>query len=129
MNIRIGKKTDIKQLIILDKKANKEIKWWSPLNRKDFIKIINKKMLYVAESKKEIFGYLSGTNNNKKLILDNIFVKREYRNKGIAVKLINKFIRDNKNFEAVRLDCPERLRSFYEKLGFKITAIIMQKKL
>ncbi len=130
MNIRGAKKSGIEKLVNIDKISNREIKWWQPLSKADFLKILkNKNLLYVAEEKREIIAYLSGAIKGKQLILENIFVKKEFRKKGIADKLIKKFLSDwkNKRMKAARLDCPERLRGFYEKLGFRVTALIMLK--
>jgi len=130
IKIRAGKKSDIIKLVELDKISNKEIKWWQPLSKSDFLKILkHKNLLYVAEEKGGIIAYLSGAIKGKQLILENVFVKKEFRKNRIANKLIKKFFSDwkNKNMKAIRLDCPERLRDFYEKLGFKVTALIMKK--
>ncbi|MFA5887539.1 MAG: GNAT family N-acetyltransferase [Candidatus Nanoarchaeia archaeon] len=131
IKIRAGKKSDVKKLVELDKISNKEIKWWEPLSKSDFLKILkNKNLLYVGEENREIIAYLSGAIKGKQLILENIFVKKEFRKKGIANKLARKFFSDwkNKSIKAIRLDCPKRLRDFYEKLGFKVTALIMKRE-
>jgi predicted GNAT family acetyltransferase len=130
MKIRGAKKSDVEKLVAIDKISNKEIKWWQPLSKSDFLKILKcKNLLYVVEEKEEIIAYLSGAIKGSKLILENVFVKKEFRKKGIAKKLIKKFLSNwkNKNMKAIRLDCPERLRDFYERLGFRVTALIMKK--
>lgn len=131
IKVRVGKESDVTQLVDLDKLAGKEIKWWQPLSKLEFLKILkHKKLLYVAEEKGEIIGYLSGTIKGKKLILENVFVKKEFRKKGVATELIKKFSSDweNKDMKETRLHCPERLKEFYEKLGFRITALVMKKE-
>ena len=130
MKIRGAKKSDVEKLVAIDKISNKEIKWWQPLSKSDFLKILKcKNLLYVVEEKEEIIAYLSGAIKGSKLILENVFVKKEFRKKGIAKKLIKKFLSNwkNKNMKAIRLDCQERLRDFYERLGFRVTALIMKK--
>ena len=132
IEIMEGKKSDIRKLLELDKEANKEIKWWSPISASEFSKLIKKKnLIYIAEQDKKIIGYLNGNLKEKQLLLEDIYIKRNYRNKGIAKKLIQKFISDQKKsrFKEIRIDCPERLRKFYEKFGFKTTAIIMKRKI
>lgn len=132
MKIKKAKKSDVKRLIRLDKEANKEIKWWSSIKPSEFLKLIKKKnLIYIAEQNKEIIGYLNGNIKDKQLILDDIYIKKNFRNRGIAKKLIKKFISDWKKskFKEIRVDCPERLKKFYEKFGFKTTAIIMKRKL
>lgn len=129
IKIRVGKKSDVKKLVELDKISNKEIIWWEPLSKSDFLRILKtKNLLYVGEENREIVAYLSGAIKGKQLILENVFVKKEFRKKGIANKLTRKFFSDWKSMKAIRLDCPERLRDFYEKLGFKVTALIMRRE-
>ncbi len=130
MEIREGKKSDLSKLEELDKIANKETKWWQPLSKSDFLGILkSKNLLYIVEEKEEIIAYLSGEIKGKQLILENVFVRKEFRKRGIANKLIKRFFFDwkNKNMKEIRLDCPERLRNFYEKLGLRVTALIMKK--
>lgn len=130
MIIRGGEKSDLSKLEELDKIANKETKWWQPLSKSDFLRIIkSKNLLYIVEEKEAIIAYLSGEIKGKQLILENVFVRKEYRKRGIANKLIKRFILDwkKKNVKEMRLDCPERLRDFYEKLGFRVTALNMKR--
>jgi len=131
MKIRKAQKKDLNKLIKLEKESHKEITWWSPLNLSEFQKLIRKRLVYVTEDKKEIIAYLNGNVKDNQLFLEDIYVKKEFRNNGIGKKLIKFFLADWKKskFKEVRLDCPERLRKFYEKFGFKTTALIMKKKL
>jgi len=131
MKIRKARKEDLKKLIELDKISNKEIKWWAPMTKSEFVSLIKKGLVYVAENDKELIAYLNGDIKEKQLILDNIYVRKEYRRKGIARELIKKFMSDCKKskFKDLRIDCPERLRKFYEKFGFKTTALIMKRRL
>lgn len=132
MKIKKAKKSDVKRLIRLDKEANKEIKWWSSIKPSEFLKLIKKKnLIYIAEQNKEIIGYLNGNIKDKQLILDDIYIKKNFRKKNIARKMVRMFISHWKKskFKEIRVDCPERLKKFYEKFGFKTTAIIMKRKL
>jgi len=130
IEIRKAKKEDIKELIKLDKISNKEIKWWYPLTSSEFSKLINQDLVYLAEQNKEIIAYLNGDVRDKELFLDNIYVKKSERGKNLAQKLIKKFLSDFKNkFNEIRLECPRRLERFYEKFGFKTTALIMKRRL
>lgn len=132
MKIRKGKLSDVKTLVSLDKKASKEIKWWRPMNQKEFVRLAkNKNYLYVAEENNKIIGYLSATIKYDKLFLDNLYVKENFRKKNTAKKLIKKFAGDWKNskFKEIKLYCPEKSKSFYEKLGFKLSALFMEKKI
>ena len=129
INIRRARRSDLKELIKLDKISNQEISWWNPLTTSEFLRLLNRGLVYVAEQE-EIIAYLNGDIKEKELILDNLYVKKEFRKKDIARKLIEKFLVDfKKRFKRVRLDCPERMKDFYEQFGFKTTALIMQKEL
>jgi ribosomal protein S18 acetylase RimI-like enzyme len=131
MKIRKATKKDLNKLIWLDKKANKEIKWWTPLTKSGFMNFLKRnKLLFIAEYKGIIIGYQSATLGDKTLKLEDIYIRKEFRNKKIATKLIKKAILKAKryNINQIRLDCPKRLRKFYEKLGFKVTSLIMSKK-
>lgn len=131
VEIRKAKKEDLKCLIELDKEANKEISWWSPLNKKEFQKFLKNNGLYVAEIDKKIISYQSVKKEKEILILEDVYVKKEHRKKGIAKKLIEKVISDFKKYKIkqIKFNCPERLRGFYEKLGFKVTSLVMKKEI
>jgi len=131
MIVRSARKSDVKQLVKLDREAKREIKWWTPYKAKDFLKVMRKNnSLFVAEDKSIIAGYISGRIIKKMLVLDNVFVLKKYRQKHIAMKLINKFISVWKSSrpKEIRLFCPERLRKFYEKMGFEVTSLEMKRK-
>jgi predicted GNAT family N-acyltransferase len=132
MIIRKGKLSDVKILVNLDKKASKEIRWWRPMNQKEFTKLAKaKNYLYVAEEDNQIIGYLSATIKYDKLFLDNIYIKENFRKKNTAKRLITKFAGDWKKskFKEIRLYCPEKLRKLYENLGFFLSALMMKKRL
>lgn len=131
MKIRFGKKEDLKELIELDKESSREINWWASMKKSEFLELIREKRIFVAEEKKKIIGYLSSEIRNKKIILDGIYVRRDFRNKNVANMLIKKFLSDleKSKYKEVRLNCPEKLIKFYEKFGFKKIRIIMRKKI
>jgi len=132
MKIRKVRKEDIEDLVKLDREANKEIAWWNPLKKKDFLKFLkNKNCLYVAERDNKVVGYQSAKKEGKILILEDIYVKKEFRNKKIATSLIKEIILGNKKsgIAQIKFNCPERLRKFYENLGFKVTSLVMKKEL
>jgi ribosomal protein S18 acetylase RimI-like enzyme len=132
MKIRRAIKQDLKELVKLDKEANKEIKWWTPLKESDFLKFLKEgNLLFVADENNLIVGYQSAKIPEKTLILEDIYIKKEFRNKKIATKLIKKTILEGKKYRAkqIRFNCPERLRKFYEELGFKVTSLVMTKKI
>lgn len=130
MKIRKATKKDLKKLLELDKEVNKEIKWWFPIKSSEFSRLIKRGLVYIAEQDKKIVGYQNGGIKEKQLLLEDIYVKKNFRNRGVAKKLSKKFILDWKpKFKEARIDCPTRLKKFYEKLGFKQTAVIMVKKI
>lgn len=131
MKIRPGKKDDLKELIELDKELDKEIKWGVPIKKSEFLKLIREKRIFVAEEKKKIIGYLSSEIENKKIILDALYVSKDFRNKNVANMLIKKFLSGLKKtkYNEVRLNCLEKLERFYERFGFEKIMIIMRKKL
>jgi len=131
IKIRLGKKEDLKELIELDKESNREIHWWTSMKKSEFLELIREKRIFVAEEKKKIIGYISSEIRNKKIILDAIYVRKDFRNKKVANMLIKKFLSGLKKskYKEVRLNCPERLRKFYEKFGFEKIRIIMRKKI
>ena len=132
MKIRKAKKEDIESLVNLDREANKEIKWWNPLKRKDFLKFLkNKNCLYVAEEDNKVVGYQSARREEKTMILEDIYVKKEFRGKKMATFLIKRIIFINKKFgiTQIKFNCPERLRRFYERFGFKVSSLVMKKEL
>lgn len=130
INVRKAKKEDIKFLVEIDKEANKEIKWWKPLTKKEFLKfLIKDHCLYVAEENHKIIGYQSAKIKENTLILEDLYVKTELRNRKIATSLIEKVMLDSKKFKInqIQFNCPERLRRFYEKLGFRVSSLVMRK--
>jgi len=131
MIIRKGKLSDIKILVKLDKEASKEIKWWRPMNQNEFAELAKtKNHLYVAKQDNQIVGYLSAAIKYERLFLDNVYVKKNFRKNKVADRLIKRFIADWKNskFKEIRIHSPEKLRKFYKKLGFFLSALIMKKK-
>ena len=130
MMIRKAKKNDLKELVELDKKANKEISWWTPLTKNGFLKFFRRSnCLYVAEENNVIVGYQSAKIENKVMTLEDLYVKKKFRKKKVGTLLINKVISENKDVQEIKFNCPERLRGFYEKLGFKVASLVMKKRL
>jgi ribosomal protein S18 acetylase RimI-like enzyme len=102
MIIRRFKKEDVEQLITLSKKSVEELTDWEPESKAFFLKLTKeyKDMVWIAEDKGKIVGYLVGdklkrTNllgeKSEGIELATVFVLREFRGKGIATKLIKKF--------------------------------------
>ena len=127
---RKSRKTDLKLLVDLDKQANKEISWWKPLTYSQFLKIHSNYSIFLAIDNKQIIGYLSTEikkqNKEEVLFLDNIFVLKEYRKKGISKNLIFMFLEEYKRkYSKIKLYSPTSLERFYKKFGFKSKYITM----
>ena len=122
MNFRIMFKESItiKQITLADVEGIFELeKLWEteqdsfifePFTRDEFISNIKKFPKYhlVAISNNQIIGYINGIIKNKDaervfkknksyLMIENLFVKSEYRNKQIGGKLLDKIIQNAKN--------------------------------
>lgn len=107
MNIRRFKEKDAEALAELSNIASKELKWWEKENSKDFLKIFNKNknLIWIAEDKNKIIGYLYGDlilrkgilKSKKALELAVVYVVKGYRNKGVATKLTKRFLNAWKN--------------------------------
>lgn len=108
--------------------------WWGKecnLTINDLIEIVKVRcsgeiipIIYIAKIDNKVVGTITFLNNDAELRPDlypfvgGMYVKSEYRNKGIASKLINTLLKEvSKNFECVYLTTP--LIGFYEKFGFK----------
>lgn len=127
---RKSRKTDLKNFVELDKKANKEISWWKPLTYSQFLKIHSNYSIFLSIENKKIIGYLSTDikkqNKEDVLFLDNLFVLKEYRNKGISKNLIFMFLEEYKRkYSKIKLYSPTSLEKFYKKFGFKTKYITM----
>lgn len=132
MIIRKAKLKDIPYLVNLDKLAQNESEWWGPLRPFEFRKLIKKSsMIFLAQEDKEIIGYVSGIIKENKLYLENLFVKNHFRNRGIAKKLLNHFLKawSKSKYKDIKLYCPKRLTKFYKKLKFETTIVVMKRKL
>jgi len=132
VKIRSAKKSDIPILVNLDKEANKEIKWWTPLSNADFLNLIeHKNLLFIAVGDKEIIGYLSGKIKKRNVLLENVFVTKEFRKEGIAKNMIRTFSSKWKSpkYKTIQIVCPEKLRDFYAKLGFRVSALVMKRNI
>jgi len=120
-----------KNLYELDKFAEKEIDWWSARSEKSYFDIIkNKKnLILVAKNGEEFVGYLCAIlrnyENKFRISLEDIYVKKEYRNKGISNNLVSKLREYRKNnywkekIQGIELLTEDKNVKIFEKLGFK----------
>lgn len=65
-------------------------------------------------------GCLLITNNDDSISLDEIYLEKDYRNKGIGTKIIKKLISENKSVCLWVYKLNEKAISLYKKLGFEI---------
>lgn len=60
--------------------------------------------------------------------IEDVVVDNNYRSLGIGKNIIKNLIIESKNFNCYKiiLSCNDELQKYYEKLGFKKTALLMQ---
>jgi len=108
--------------------------------KKEFNSLLNspKHLLLIAKEDNQILGYLIGTilKNvwQRTGYLDDVFVSKEFRKKGIGSDLIKEFIKflRNKDIKKFRLGVDIRNKKailLYKRLGFKITQYEMSKEI
>ncbi len=146
--IRKARKRDLNTYLFLRKLATKEYskikkkKINLPNNfiKKRFIEIISSKntFLLLVESNTDVAGYLTVSLikdvNQKMGYVDDIFVLKEFRKKGLGILLIKEFISilKKKKFKKIRLGAyidNKKALELYKKLGFKLTHYEFEKRL
>ncbi len=151
VKIRKAVKKDFKEYLKLkedslreySKIANQKIPIDIKKIKKEFNFILKspKQSILIAEENKKMKGYLIYTLliysfqfSDKKGYVDDLFVDKRYRKKGLATSLINKFIKilKGKGIKKCKLGVNIKNKTalnLYKKLGFKITRYEMDKKL
>jgi ribosomal protein S18 acetylase RimI-like enzyme len=157
MNIQIKKATiddlqDIQKLnIILFKKEYEkydkslDLKWTFGKQGTQFFKdklTKSENCGFIAIRNGKIIGYIVGgickaetyRNMPKTAELDNMFVLKEFRNKGIGKKLYHDFLKwcKSKNVEIIRVQASSLNKeaiNFYRKNGFKDYTLILESKI
>jgi len=124
MEIRKATLKDKDQIIKLVKKfysrsSPKTVKAWE----KTYKRII--KLIFVAEINKKIVGFIACSTKQNSIYIDDLYVLKKYRKKGVATSLM-KFISSVKKrlkkkyiIGNVRRKDKPAIR-FYKKIGFKI---------
>lgn len=88
-----------------------------------------KSLLFLAEEKKEPIGFIWGTFINygisKYGYIDELFVKKEFRRKGIATSLVKIILEGFRKLKAWTVfvstsEQKEWVKTFYNKYGFKL---------
>ena len=123
LEIRFARDNDCAGLEKLDKKAHKEIKWWEHQNRREFEKIIrsNNFLTLVAEDNGLIVGYLQATLkfDDSALWIEDIYVDKKYRRKGVASRLLDKFTDHWKGKKkSIVLITSDKNVKIFDKIGF-----------
>ncbi|MBD3259429.1 GNAT family N-acetyltransferase [Candidatus Woesearchaeota archaeon] len=148
MKIRKAKKEDFKEYHEIRKEDWDEYlkqqgskrKITSNQIRKEFNKFVTTKnhLMLLCKKDKEVTGYLIGTfikNPYDKLgYVDNLYVRKEFRRRGVAGKLLKEFIRimKTKGVDKIQLGAGKENRGalkLYKKLGFEIKFYEMQKQI
>lgn len=133
---------------LLTKLIVDEKKYDDNINEKCIVKSLYEKFynsedvcLYVAQYNNIVIGYIYGyiqnngdCKNNIVCTLDALYVLEEYRNKGVATKLVDSFIKWSKNKNAHYIDLKvcnlnEEAIKLYKKFKFFETKIIMTKNM
>lgn len=124
---------DAKELEEIDKIGNKELANWLPNKKNDFIRLIRNKLIIVAKENNKVVGYLSlrPDKESKWLWVEDVYVIKNWRKKGISKLLIRELIKyKNKEFpkrKLVLLTTGKNVKIF-KKLGFKKTLNFMEHK-
>lgn len=111
----------------------------SKVLKKEFKEALSSKnhLILVVEENKELIGYIHGmyyTNPYSKWgYIEDVFVLREFRRKGIASRLIKEFIRilKKRRYNKIRLSVNidnTRAIKVYKKLGFEMCHYDMKKE-
>jgi aminoglycoside 6'-N-acetyltransferase I len=140
MKIKEAKKEDFEEYLKLKREEEKDLKSYLKIDisypkdevlRKEFSKIIRdkKSLLLIVELNKKLIAYVYSTffNNayTKGGYIEDIFVLRAFRRKGVAKSLINHCIdvAKKRGYNKVQLSVNiknKRAIKLYKKLGFKI---------
>lgn len=148
MRIRKAKKEDFSGYLKLKREEEKDYSKITgkkinylkdSLLKKEFLEILRDKkiLLLVIEENKKLIGYMHATffKNiyRKGGYVGDIFVLKEFRRKGIATKLINKFIKvlKNRGYKMISLSVSIKNKKavrLYKKLGFNICHYDLKKE-
>lgn len=122
--IRKATSKDAKALEEINLIAKKETGWWIPQNAKYYQKFIKKKTndLLVAYNENNLLGFLSLEYNKeqKSTWINDVFVIKNSRKKGVAKKLVQEAIKKwrSKSKSIVLLTSDNNL-AIFEKMGFE----------
>jgi ribosomal protein S18 acetylase RimI-like enzyme len=129
--IRKIDKKEIELLLKIKEEFNKEYKIQKKSKTfilKEFKDYLEKGNIFIEEIKNKIVGYLIGTiekNNYENFgYIEEIFISKDFRKKGISTKLKNEFIKvlKSKKIKLCRIEVSpkNKAKKVYKKWGFKI---------
>jgi GNAT superfamily N-acetyltransferase len=132
--IRWAKPTDLKPLLVLDRLANKEFSgWWSRLETtKAKESIVQSKFnILIAEADGKVIGFLRGELSGKrKLTLEDMFILKRFRSKGIGKQMMKVFLKKWKGKAgSVGLHTKDFNVKKFERMGFEKKMNFMSRKL
>ena len=132
--IRWAKPTDLESLLEIDALANKEFPdWWSRIKASDLKKLIGKSKsnILAAVVDGRIVGFLRGELSAKdKLTIEDIFIMKQLRGKGIGKRMVKAFLKKWKGRAAsVGLHTKDFNVKRFERMGFEKKMSFMSRKL
>lgn len=117
MNFRNAKRKDAKTLdrlltLLIEDEKNYDNKVESVIVKDFYINYINdpSKYFYLCEDNNKVVAYIYSKKENSNLKIDALYVLQDYRNKGIASKLIDNVISYAKenNFKTISINVLEK---------------------
>jgi ribosomal protein S18 acetylase RimI-like enzyme len=117
-------KKDVPELVNIDKIANSHDSGWLLQSAKEFYSVIreSKYLTVIARVDGKAVGYLqSGFRNTKRhMWIENVIVLEEFRNRGIARMMVNKFVSHWKSkIDHIVLITEDRNMGVFRALGFE----------
>ena len=135
MRIRKGKLQDAKELSVLRKatirSTNKHdytsaqiARWSKRWNTKDFVKIHDQLLLYVAVEEGKIIGYAEIMKDTP-AEMGGLYVHKDFVRKGVGTKLMQKIHGAVQKMGVHRFSLRSSItaKDFYEKLGYRVIAL------
>lgn len=125
---------DFKELARIDQIASEELQKWIPQSEESFSKTYKKSKYFIIAAKinGKMIGYLDASRDrkfDKNIYIENIFVLKEYRNKGVTKAMLQLFLNYWINrANAIALITADKNKEIFEKLGFIKTMNYMEFK-
>ena len=99
------------------------------INSLDIETMLKNEHSYIALFNNKPIGILIAENQKDSITIDTLYIKKNYRNKNIGTKLMNKLLKDHghKDIKTLILEENEDKTKFYNKFGFKSIDILNAK--